>query len=78
MITPTDFSIRRIGKNGVSFFQTDWFFLHPSMASHKGREVRVYYVLADYSRVWVELPDGKTVEATRHPATGAKPQEVTK
>lgn len=47
---------RKVGKNGVNLFQSNWWFLHPEMAEHKGQDIEIRYSDDDYSRVWAILP----------------------
>jgi len=53
---------RKIGKNGIQFFQSHFYYLHEEMSEFKGREVEVRHD-DDYTRIWVHLPNGRTVEA---------------
>jgi hypothetical protein len=52
---------REIRKNGVELF--NFHYLHPEMGKWKGHKVEVRYDDADYSSVWVVLPDGKICQA---------------
>ena len=52
---------RQIRKNGIELF--NFHYLHPEMGQWKGKEVEVRYDDADYTRVWVILPDRKICEA---------------
>lgn len=56
---------RKLGKNGVNLFQQGWWYLHEAMAAFKGDDIKVEvrYSDADYSRVWVVLPNKQIVEA---------------
>ncbi|MGA9768834.1 MAG: transposase [Blastocatellia bacterium] len=60
---------RIVRKNGVQCFQKHWFYFHSAMAEFKGKDVEVRYSDADYSRVWVFLPDGQICEAQLITAT---------
>jgi|CXWL01.1.fsa_nt_gi hypothetical protein len=55
---------RKIGKNGVQYFQSNWFFLHEDMWEFKGQEIEIRYTDGDWERIWAVLPNGKVVEAS--------------
>ncbi|HEV7700506.1 MAG TPA: transposase [Pyrinomonadaceae bacterium] len=55
---------RTIGKNGVQFFQSNWFFLHEAMSEFKGQDVEIRYTDGDWERIWAVLPNGQVIEAS--------------
>lgn len=60
---------RKIGKNGVQYFQNHFYYLHEEMSEFKGREVEIRFD-SDYTRIWAHLPNGRTVEAPLMTASG--------
>ena len=61
---------RKIGKNGVQFFQSGWSFLHEAMSEFKGHEIEIRYSDNDWNRIFAVLPNGQIVEAERMEQSG--------
>jgi hypothetical protein len=65
-----------IGEGGFTLFQDDWRYHAPAFERWRGHQVEVFYT-DDVASLWVILPDGQPVRATRYePAAAAESEEV--